>query len=440
MHKGFFSFREKSALIKNAFIVDKNREREADIFIKDGVISEIGKGLRRKTENEINASGFIVIPGAVDVHFHIREPGKPYEEDILSGTRAAAHGGITSLLMMPNTNPPIDNPHIVAFVVKKAYEKGKVRIFPTGCATEGRKGEKISEYGLMKREGIIAVTDDGRAIKSSFAARKALEYSKNFSLPVIEHPEDPELSGDANEGILTVKFGLTPYPAASEEIIAARDIILALHTRAHLHLTHISTKGTAEIIKIAKEKIKEYNNIDTKITCDVTPHHLLLTENDVDITNSNFKVNPPLRSEKDRTYLIQALQEGVIDCIASDHAPHPDFEKMRDFSSSPPGMSHADIFLPLCFKLVLDEVISLQKLTELISYNPAKIFGLNCGEIKEGKWADIVIFDPDKEFVVSEEIIFSKGKNCPYIGWKIKGTVKKTIVGGNIVYDSENDG
>jgi dihydroorotase len=434
MHEGFFSFGKGSLLIKNASIVDVHGERESDILIQDGIITELGKGLKRNVDVQINASGFIVIPGAVDIHFHIREPGKPYEEDISSGTSAAVHGGITTLFMMPNTNPPIDNPQIVSFVVKKAYEKSRTRLYPTGCATEERKGEKIAEYGLMKKEGIIAVTDDGRAVKSSFAMRKALEYSKNFSLPVIEHPEDPELSGDANEGILTVKFGISPYSPAAEEIIVARDTILALHTDAHIHFTHISTAGSVEIIKIAKEKIVKYG-LKAKITCDVTPHHILMTENDVDITNANFKVNPPLRSEKDRARLIEAIQEGIIDCIASDHAPHPDFEKMKDFSSAPPGFSCADIFLPLCFKLVSEEIISLSKLTELISYNPAKIFGLNCGEIREGKWGDIVIFDPDKEFVVSEKVIFSKGKNSPYIGWKLKGLVKKTIVAGKVVYD-----
>ena len=432
--KGFISFSPNGkALIKGGEVWDgEGCKGEKDILIENGIIVEVGRGLSRRVDFEISAKGCLVFPGVIDIHFHIREPGPPYEEDIFSGTLAASHGGITSVFMMPNTTPPIDTPEMVATLRRKAESKSVVQLFPVGSATEGRKGEKITEYGLMKKEGIIAVSDDGASIKSSFAMRKALEYAKSFGLTVIEHAEDRELSGDANEGELTSLWGLTPYPREAEDIVVARDIILAHLTGGRLHITHVSSAGSVELIKLAKERINKRKS-KAKITADATPHHLLLSDKDVDISDTNFKVNPPLRSPSDVEALREGIAEGWIDCIASDHAPHSQIKKTADFSSAPPGISSADIFLPLCFRLVIDEVISLSRLIELVSSNPARMFGLPAGFIKEGLWGDVVIFNPDKEFEVSKEFMFSKGKNSPFLGRKLKGFVEKTMVGSKLI-------
>ncbi len=439
--QGFTSVEPESLLIKNAHIVDAEGERDGDILIEEGLIKEVGKGLNgRKVSKVLSAKSLVVIPGIIDIHFHIREGGAPYEEDFSSGSKAAAHGGITSALIMPNTNPPIDSPEIVSAIRERASTKSCIRIFITGAATRGREGKVITEYGLMKKEGIVAVSDDGNTIKSTFTMRKCLEYAKTFDLVVIEHAEDNELSGDADEGILTIKYGLKPYPKEAEEIIVGRDVTIFKITGGKLHFAHISSADSLEIIKFSKEKIKNLidDNNNNRITCDVTTHHLLISTDIVDIKNTNFKVNPPIRSEENRQRLLEFLSDGLIDTISSDHAPHPDFKKFTDFSSAPAGISSADIFFQLCYKLVVDGIISLRKLTELISYNPARILGLKAGLIKEGFPGDILIFSPDEVIEVQENTLFSKGKNCCYIEMKLKGKVEATIVNGKVVYSAES--
>lgn len=430
---GFTSTKPSNILIKGGEIIDAKGKRKADILIENGIIKEISPGIRRKVDFEINASSYIVLPGAIDIHFHIREPGKPYEEDIYSGTVSAAHGGITSLFMMPNTNPSIDSPELVSFVREKSKEKALVRVFIVGAATQRREGKKISEYGLMLKEGIIAVSDDGNAVSSSFAMRKALEYAKTFGITVIEHPEDKELSGDANEGILTEKYGFTPYPNAAEDIIVARDIILAKLTGGNLHLTHISSGSSISMIREAKRNMKK-----ERITCDVTPHHIIFHDEDIRIDDTNLKVNPPIRSKKDREEIIEGILDGTVDAIATDHAPHPEFLKNNDFPSAPPGISSADFFLPILYYTLVDKgIITIERLTELISLNPARIFNIQAGEIDEGKLGDIVIFDPDKKYTITSDMILSKGKNFPYLNWSIKGKVVYTIVNGRICYSAD---
>lgn len=430
---GFLSLRPSTVLIRCQEIVNADGRMEGDILIEDGVIKEISRGIRRKVDVVIGSSSFIALPGAVDIHFHIREPGPEYAESIASGTRAAAHGGITSLFMMPNTEPPVDSPEMVSFVRERALRDALVRVFPVGSATQRREGKKISEYGLMVREGVVAVSDDGRSVSSSFVMRKALEYARTFGIAVIEHAEDPELSGDANEGFLTEKYGLTPYPNAAEDVIVARDIILAELTGGHLHITHVSSARSLEMIKDAKGR-----NTAGRVTCDVTPHHLIFCDRDVNLYDTNYKVNPPLRSEGDRRKLLEGVVEGVVDAIASDHAPHPEFMKENDFASAPAGISSADFFLPILYHhLVRGDLISLERLVKLISFNPARLFGIPAGEIKEGRLGDVVLFDPTPEYTISQDMIFSKGKNSPYIGMKVTGRVMYTIVGGNICYSPE---
>ncbi|MCS7214069.1 MAG: dihydroorotase [Candidatus Calescibacterium sp.] len=433
MKKGFTSVPPSNILIKGAEIINANGRKKADILIENGVIKEVSVGIRRKIDVEINGSGLIALPGAIDIHFHIREPGAPYEEDIESGTLSAAHGGITSLFMMPNTKPPLDSPELISFIRQKAEKKALSRVFPVGAATEKREGKKISEYGLMLREGIIAVTDDGSSISSSFAMRKSLEYAKTFGLTVIEHAEDKELSGDANEGYLTQNYGITPYPNAAEDVIVARDIILAELTGGNLHLTHVSSGNSIEMIREAKRKIK-----NARITCDVTPHHLIFCDEDIQITNTNLKVNPPIRSKRDRQKLIEAILDNTVDAIASDHAPHPRFLKENDFVSAPPGISSADFFVPILYsELVQKGLINIEKLVELISFNPAMLFGIPAGQIAEGKIGDIVLLDPDKEYNITKDMLYSKGKNSPYINFKIKGKVIYTIINGKVCYQAD---
>lgn len=428
--KGFTSVPPSNILIKGGEIISSKGKRKADILIEGGVIKEVSPGIRRKVDVELNASSCLILPGAIDIHFHIREPGKPYEEDLYSGTLSAVHGGITSLFMMPNTNPPLDSPELISFVKEKAKEKALARTFIVGAATQKREGKKISEYGLMLKEEIIAVSDDGNSITSSFAMRKALEHAKTFGITVIEHPEDKELSGDANEGILTEKYGLTPYPNAAEDIIVARDIILTELTGGNLHLTHISSGNSIDMIREAKRKIKV-----GKITCDATPHHIIFCDEDIKIDDTNLKVNPPIRSAKDREKIIEGILDRTVDAIASDHAPHPEFLKNNSFSSAPPGISSADFFLPILYSTLVDKgIISFERLAELISLNPAKMFNIQAGEIEEGKLGDIVIFDPDKSYKITPDMILSKGKNSPYLNWLIKGKVLYTIVNGKICY------
>lgn len=420
-------------LIKNGIVIDpsQNIEQKLDVLIDNGKIIELKNKINIKVDTVIDAKNYIVCPGLIDIHAHLREPGNEEEETIASGTKAAAAGGITSLFCMPNTIPPIDDQTSVEFVMLKAKSEGVVNVFPVGAVTKNRQGEELTEIGELKKAGVVAISDDGEPISNSKIMRRALEYAKMFDLTVISHCEDKLLTkgGVINEGRVSTLLGLRGIPKEAEEIMVIRDIILASLTKGKLHITHVSTKDSINFIRQAKQ-----NGIS--VTCDVTPHHLVLTEDWIEKQpfNTNFKVNPPLRTEEDTKALIEAIKDDTVDCIASDHAPHTIEEKNKEFDLAPFGIIGLETMLPLCITYLHHKhKLAIKKILEKLTTNPAKIFGLkNKGSLKPGTDADVTIFAPNEEFIVNN--FLSKSSNSPFIGWKLKGKVKYTICNGTIVF------
>jgi len=420
-------------LIKNGILIEpsKNIEEKLDLLIENGKIVKITDKINLKNVETIDAKNCVVSAGLIDIHTHLREPGNEEKETIASGTKAAACGGITSVFCMPNTNPPIDDQASVEFVMLKAKSEGVVNVFPVGAVTKNRQGEELTEIGELKKAGVVAISDDGEPISSSKIMRRALEYSKMFNLPVISHCEDKSLSkgGVMNEGRVSALLGLRGIPKEAEEIMVIRDIILASLTGGRLHLTHLSTKKSIEFVKQAKEQ-------KLNVTCDVTPHHMFLTEDYLGKHpyDTNFKMNPPLRTEEDVEALIDAVKDDIVDCIASDHAPHTVEEKNKEFDLAPFGIIGLETLLPLCITFLYHKhKIPLCKILTKLTNNPAKIFSLsNKGKIELGYDADIVIFDPNEEYVLKNFV--SKSSNSPFIGWKLKGKVKYTICNGKVVF------
>jgi dihydroorotase len=421
-------------LIKNGIIVEpaKNLQQQLDILIENGKIIRIAKKIELKEKIEtIDAKNYIVSPGLIDIHTHLREPGNEDEETIATGTRAAAAGGFTTIFCMPNTNPPIDNQATVELVMLKAKNEGLINVLPVGCITKQRKGEELTEIGELKNAGVVAISDDGSSVKNSKIMRRALEYAKMFDLVIISHCEDTDLSKDGvmNEGKVSTLLGLRGIPKEAEEIMVIRDIILASLTQSKLHITHVSTKGSIDFIRQAKKS-------GIKITCDVTPHHFVLTEDKLleYPYDTNLKMNPPLRTQEDLDAIIEAIKDDVIDCIASDHAPHTIEEKNKEFDLAPFGIIGLETVLPLCITyLYYKYKIPLIKIIEKLTTKPAKIFGLKTkGKIELGFDADLTIFSLDEEFIVDK--FYSKSKNSPFVYWKLKGKIKYTICNGKVVY------
>ena len=421
-------------LIKNGIVVEpsKNLQQQVDILIENGKIIRIAKKIELKEKIEtIDAKNYVVSPGLIDIHTHLREPGNEDEETIATGTRAAAAGGFTTIFCMPNTNPPIDNQATVELVMLKAKNEGLINVLPVGCITKQRKGEELTEIGELKNAGVVAISDDGSSVKNSKIMRRALEYTKMFDLVIISHCEDTDLSKDGvvNEGKVSTLLGLRGIPKEAEEIMVIRDIILASLTQSKLHITHVSTKGSIDFIRQAKKS-------GIKITCDVTPHHFVLTEDKLleYPYDTNLKMNPPLRTQEDLDAIIEAIKDDVIDCIASDHAPHTIEEKNKEFDLAPFGIIGLETVLPLCITyLYYKHKIPLIKIIEKLTTNPAKIFGLKTkGKIELGFDADLTIFSLDEEFIVDK--FYSKSINSPFVGWKLKGKIKYTICNGKVVY------
>jgi len=421
-------------LIKNGIVVEpsKNLQQQLDILIENGKIIRIAKKIELKEKIEtIDAKNYIVSPGLIDIHTHLREPGNEDEETIATGTRASAAGGFTTIFCMPNTNPPIDNQATVELVMLKAKNEGLINVLPVGCITKQRKGEELTEIGELKKAGVVAISDDGSSVKNSKIMRRALEYTKMFDLVIISHCEDTDLSKDGvvNEGKVSTLLGLRGIPKEAEEIMVIRDIILASLTQSKLHITHVSTKGSIDFIRQAKKS-------GIKITCDVTPHHFVLTEDKLleYPYDTNLKMNPPLRTQEDLDAIIKAIKDNVIDCIASDHAPHTIEEKNKEFDLAPFGIIGLETVLPLCITyLYYKHKIPLIKIIEKLTTNPAKIFGLKTkGKIELGFDADLTIFSLDEEFIVDK--FYSKSTNSPFVGWKLKGKIKYTICNGKVVY------
>jgi dihydroorotase len=424
----------QTILIQKGRLIDPKRDIDTvmDIRVSGGIVREIAKKIEVEgKEHIIDARGKVVSPGLIDMHCHLREPGREDEETIETGTRAAAAGGFTAVAAMPNTQPVTDNQAAVGFILKQASNAGYARVYPVGAVTIGLEGEQMTEIGDLVNEGAVAVTDDGRPIKDSLVMRRVLEYTRVFNIPVIDHCEDLELSGDGviNEGIVSTRLGLPGTPRIAEDIMTMRDIEIAAFTKGKLHIAHVSTARSVEFIRRAKEE-------GVKISAEVTPHHLILTEESVLGYDTSAKVNPPLRLEEDVQALQTALIDGTVDCIATDHAPHHYDEKEKEFSYAPFGMIGLDTALGLIItELVHKGILDWSQLVQRMSLKPAQILNITGGTIDVGSPADITIIDPDMEWEVIADDFFSKSKNSPFVGWKLKGRAVLTMVNGKVVWD-----
>jgi len=420
-------------LIRGGRIIDPKTSRDGvyDILIEGTVIREISDTIKRTDSKTqvIDASGYIVAPGLVDVHCHLREPGFEYKETIATGTEAAVRGGFTTIVCMANTNPVNDNRSITEFIIDKARSEGKCKVLPCGAITRGLRGEELSEIGEMFSAGIIAISDDGRSVSNAGLLRKAMEYAKIFRLPVISHCEDDTLSGGSvHEGEASLLNGLEGIPAIAEELMVERDIAIARYVDAPVHITHISTGGSTRIIEAARKAFR-------KVTADTCPHYFSLTDQATLTYDTNTKVNPPLRSKADVDAIKEGLRKGTIDIIATDHAPHEFTSKDVEFDLATFGISGFETALALSLSLVREGVLDMPGLLRKMTTNPANLLGIDSGTISEGAPADIIIFDPDREWTVDSASFVSKGKNTPFHGWTLRGKNLFTMVDGKIVFN-----
>lgn len=422
--------------IKNGHLLDpsQNLDGPFDILIKDGRVAQISAPGKLKTSGSevFDATGLTVTPGFIDVHVHLREPGQSYKETIASGTLAAAAGGFTSVCPMPNTSPINDSPAITRWM--QDPERGAhTNVFPIAAATSGSMGQQLSDFAALKRAGAVGLTDDGKPILEDEMMRKALAAAAHLNLPVVQHAEDTRVTRDAcmNMSPTAFRLGLRGWPGEAEWSIVQRDIRLAAETGGHLHVAHLSTAEALEAVRKAKEA-------GTRVTCEVTPHHFTLLDENVADYNTNFKMNPPLRSGADREALIAGLADGAVDCIATDHAPHAHHEKNAEFDRAPFGITGLETALGLSIStLHVRHKVPLRRIIELLTCNPAKVFGLEGrGTLAEGSHADITIFDPAKKWTFHAAQSFSKSKNSPFDGWQLQGKVVATIVAGQLVWHS----
>ncbi len=453
-------------LIYGGRIIDAAQDIDqiGDLFVNNGKIVELSRGTIpiNKYESEsvlkINAKGLIITPGFIDIHCHLREPGYSNKETIITGTKAAAAGGFTTICCMPNTNPPLDNQSIIKWLINKTKREGIVNVLPVACITKGREGLELTEMAELVKTGVVAFSDDGNGVSNSKIMRNALEYSAQLGFPIMEHCEDKALSagGSINEGLVSEKLGVIGIPAAAEEVMVARNLILAHLTGGKIHISHVSTRGSVQMIRIAKEK-------GIKVTAEVTPHNLTLTQNNVfknipdgikastikssdkeqnlltkldSVYNTNAKMYPPLRTDKDIECLIEALNDGTIDAIATDHAPHTLIDKNGDLYSSAFGVSGFETAFGCIMGLVHTGKIDLISLVSKLTYKPAMIIGKanELGFLKKDRSANITIFDPKQEWTVDSKLFLSKGKNTPFDGFRFKGKIMATIVNGDVAY------
>jgi len=422
-------------LITNGHLIDPAQDQNSgmDVLVEDGKITAwIGRGDKNPTDVDVfDASGLLVAPGFIDMHVHLREPGQEHKENIASGCAAAVAGGWTSVCPMSNTNPVNDNAAITRYMIEQAERAGLANVFPIGAITKSSDGSELAEMGEMKAAGAVAVSDDGRPVPSAGIMRRAMQYARDFDLPVIDHCEDKSLcsGGVMHEGKISLRLGLKGMPALAEDIDVARDIILAKETGAHVHIAHVSTKGAVDAIRRAKSE-------GINVTCEVTPHHFTLTDKVVEGYDTNTKMAPPLRSEEHLEAIIEGIKDGTIDAIATDHAPHHQDEKALEYDRAPFGITGLETALGLAFQQLVNKgVIDLTRLVEMCSANPAQIFNLaGRGTLAPGSIADITVIDPSLKWTYKNSESRSRSRNSPFDNWEFTGAAVATIVGGRIVY------
>ncbi|MEO7192950.1 MAG: dihydroorotase [Vicinamibacterales bacterium] len=431
--------RSERLLLKAVHLVDPaaSRNGEFDLLIGGGRVLKIGKDLPVEDATVVELPpSFVVVPGLIDIHVHLREPGQEHKETIATGTAAAVAGGFTAVACMPNTDPLNDQASVTQFIVKKAADAALARVYPIGAVSIGSRGEQLTEIGDLHAAGCVAISDDGRPVQTALLMRRALEYASMFKMPVIDHCEDPSLKTDGvmHEGATAAMLGLRGIPGAAESIMVERDVSIAELTGGHVHIAHMSARQSLRAVRAGKER-------GVAVTTEVTPHHFLLTDTAVAEHggyDTNFKMNPPLREAADRDAMIEGLRDGSIDAIATDHAPHHLDEKSLEFDRAPFGIVGLETAVSLCLdRLVHPGLISLNRLVELLSTGPARVLNLPGGTLVEGGPADITILALDAPVTVSAAAFHSKGKNTPFDGWTLKGAVAATIVGGRVVFVNE---
>ncbi len=402
-----------------------------DVGIDEGRVVEIAPKIRKKGRKEIDAHGLFIFPGFIDMHVHLREPGREDAETIESGTNAAARGGFTAVACMPNTQPVNDSEAVTSFILERAREVSKIAVYPVGAITKGSQGKTLAEIGEMRRAGIVAISDDGHSVQDAQVMRRAMEYSRVFNLPVIDHCEDRDLAagGVMNEGYYSTMLGLRGINPAAEEVQVVRDSILARQTGAQVHIAHLSTRRSLETVVRARKEDK------VSITCEVTPHHLLLTEANVSSYDTNTKMNPPLRTQDDVDALVQGITSGEIDAIATDHAPHNINDKMLEFDRASFGIVGLETAVSLIYdRFVRTGILSLERMVQLFSAGPARILNLERGTLAKGSWADITVLDPELNYEVRSAEFCSRSRNTPFEDWKLRGAPALTIVKGRVVW------
>lgn len=419
------------SLIKNVRVIDPalSLDEVADILIDGQTIAQVGKNIECADAEIFDRDGCIAVPGLVDIHVHLRDPGQEYKETIETGTAAAAHGGFTGICSMPNTNPTTDNATTIDYVLDKAAQAGHCRVYPSGACTKGLKGESLSEMGDMVLHGAVAFTDDGRGVQNSGVMRRVMDYAKMFNKVVMSHCQDEDLvgPGQVNEGVVSTRLGLAGWPATGEELQIQRDIALSELTGCPIHIQHITSARGVELVREGKAR-------GIQVTCEVTPHHLVLNEDDITTTyNTNLKMNPPLRSEADNAALIEGIKDGTIDCIVTDHAPHADHEKAREFELAPFGMTGLETSLGVILTYLVDPgLITYNELVELMAIKPREILRLDQVTLKQGSVADITIFDPEVTWTVQSDDMYSKSHNSGFLGYTLKGRATDVFVGGTV--------
>jgi dihydroorotase len=421
-----------SILIHGGTLIDPSQklQRRADLLVRDGVIASIspaGASLSVRADQAIDAGGRLVVPGLIDLHVHFREPGDEEEETIASGSAAAVAGGFTTVCCMPNTRPALDNEGMIEFVLREAGRVGLCNIHPVGAITKAREGKELAEIGSMKARGAIAFSDDGVGVADASVMRRVLQYSKMFDAVIMQHCEEPALSGGSmHAGAVATMLGLSGIPAEAEQLMISRDVLLNRTIGCRYHVQHISTGWSVELVRRAKRDGQD-------ITAEATPHHLLLTDESCRGYNTNFKMNPPLRTAADVSACIQGIKDGTIDCLATDHAPHLAEEKELEFQSAPFGINSLECALALYIKALIDPGhVDWMKLIELMSTRPAQIVSLERGSLKQGMPADVTIIDPELNWTIDPEQFKSNSRNCPFAGWQVKGRATHTIVGGSV--------